>query len=180
MNFKEERISSRTVYDGKILKLEVDGVRLDDGSEAVRECVRHSGGAAVLFVSDNKVALVRQYRYLYGREIYEIPAGKIEDGEDPALAAKRELEEETGYRADCTHLADVYPSPGYTDEVIHIYLACGGEFKGQRTDEGEFLSCEFFPLEEVVAMIERGDICDAKTVVAVYKYLIKYRMTAKI
>ena len=171
MNFKEEKLSSRVVYDGKILRLEVDKVRLPDGSESVRECVRHSGGAAVLFIVENKVALVKQYRYLYGKEIYEIPAGKMEEGEDPAVAAMRECEEETGYRAQVSHLVDIYPSPGYTDEIIHIYLAECGEFAGQHTDEGEFLTCEFVPLEEVVQMIESGEICDSKTVTAIYKYL---------
>ena len=171
MKFEEKKISSRVEYDGKILKLEVDGVLLPDGTESVRECVRHSGGAAVLLIVDNKVALVRQYRYLYGKEIYEIPAGKMEEGEDPSFAAMRECGEETGYRAEVEHLVDIYPSPGYTDEVIHIYLAKNAQFIGQHTDEGEFLSCEFMPLEKVVEMIESGEICDAKTVVAVYKYL---------
>lgn len=171
MNLKEEKISSRVVYDGKILKLEVDGVRLPDGSKSARECVRHAGGAAVLLIVDGKIALVRQYRYLYGKEIYEIPAGKMEEGENPASAAMRECEEETGYRAEVKHLLDIYPSPGYTDEIIHIYLAEGGVFSGQRTDEGEFLTCGFFELKEVLEMIESGEICDAKTVAAVYKYL---------
>ncbi len=171
MNFKEEKLSSRLVYDGRILKLEVDKVRLPDGSESVRECVRHSGGAAVLFIAENKVALVKQYRYLYGKEIYEIPAGKMEEGEDPAAAAVRECEEETGYRAQVSHLVDIYPSPGYTDEIIHIYLAECGEFAGRHTDEGEFLTCEFIPLEKSVQMIESGEICDSKTVIAIYKYL---------
>lgn len=171
MSFEEKKISSRVEYDGRILKLEVDGVLLPDGTKSVRECVRHSGGAAVLFIEDNKVALVRQYRYLYGKEIYEIPAGKVEKGEDPSAAALRELEEETGYRAEVRHLLDIYPSPGYTDEVIHIYFAEGGKYVGQRTDEGEFLTCEFFPLEEVKRMVESGEICDAKTVTAIYKYL---------
>ena len=171
MNFKEEKLFSRVVYGGKILKLEVDKVRLPDGTESVRECVRHSGGAAVLLIAENKVALVKQYRYLYGKEIYEIPAGKMEEGEDPAVAAARECEEETGYRAQVKHLVDIYPSPGYTDEIIHIYLAECCEFAGQHTDEGEFLTCEFIPLEKVVQMIESGEICDAKTVTATYKYL---------
>lgn len=171
MNFKEEKLSSRVIYDGKILKLEVDKVRLPDGSESVRECVRHSGGAAVLFIVENKVALVKQYRYLYGKEIYEIPAGKMEEDEDPAVAAMRECEEETGYRAKVKHLVDIYPSPGYTDEIIHVYLAECVEFFGQHTDEGEFLTCEFVPLEKVINMIESGEICDAKTVAAIYKYL---------
>lgn len=171
MDLTEKKISSRTVYDGKILKLTVDSVELPDKKQSVRECVRHCGGAAVLLIIGGKVALVKQYRYLYGKAIYEIPAGKMEDGEDPAEAAARECEEETGYRAEVKHLLDIYPSPGYTDEVIHIYLAEKAQFVGQRTDEGEFLSCRFIPLDEVMKTVDSGKICDAKTVAALYKYL---------
>lgn len=171
MKLTETKISSKTVYDGKILKLDVDGVRLPDGREAVRECVRHHGGAAVLLVEGGKVALVKQHRYLYGKDIYEIPAGKLEAGENPAAGAARECEEETGYRAEVEKFLEIYPSPGYTDEVIHIYLAKNAQFVGQRTDDGEFLTCEFVPLEKVVEMIERAEIQDAKTVAAIYKYI---------
>lgn len=171
MSFEEKKISSRVEYDGRILKLEVDGVLLPDGTKSVRECVRHSGGAAVLFIEDNKVALVRQYRYLYGKEIYEIPAGKVEKGEDPSAAALRELEEETGYRAKkLTPLLKIYPSPGYTDEIIHIYLAEDCEKARQKLDDGEFLDVVRMPVGEVLGLIDRGEICDAKTVAAVYKY----------
>ncbi len=171
MKLTETKLSSRTVYDGKILKLEVDEVRLPDGKNAVRECVRHCGGAAVLLVKDGKVALVKQHRYLYGKDIYEIPAGKLETGEEPAVGAKRECEEETGYSAEVEKLLEIYPSPGYTDEVIHIFLAKNARFVGQHADDGEFLTCEFVPIEKVVQMIESGEICDAKTVAAMYKYL---------
>ncbi len=171
MNLTEKKLSSRSVFSGKIFSVTVDEVELPDKSKSVRECVRHNGGAAVLLVIEGKIALVKQHRYLYGKDIYEIPAGKTEAGEEPLLAAMRECEEETGYRADCRHLLDIYPSPGYTNEVIHIYTAHNARFVGQRTDEGEFLTYKFFPVEEVVAMIERGEICDAKTVAAVYKYL---------
>ncbi|MDE6691195.1 MAG: NUDIX hydrolase [Clostridia bacterium] len=171
MKLTETKLTSKRIYDGKILKLDVDEVQLPDGKRAVRECVRHCGGAAVLLVEGGKVALVKQHRYLYGKDIFEIPAGKLEEGEDPAAGAARECEEETGYRAEVIKLLEIYPSPGYTDEVIHIFLAKNAEFVGQRTDEGEFLTCEFVPLEKVVEMIESGEICDAKTVSAVYKYL---------
>lgn len=171
MNLTEKKLSSRTVYDGKILKLTVDDVQLPDGKRGVRECVRHCGGAAVLLVKDGKIALVKQHRYLYGKDICEIPAGKLEEGEDPAAGAARECEEETGYFAEVVKLLEIYPSPGYTDEVIHIYLAKNARFVGQHADDGEFLTCEFVPLEKVVKMIEMGEICDAKTVAAIYKYL---------
>lgn len=171
MDFKEEKISSKLIYDGKILSLYVDEVKLPNGKHSKRECIRHCGGACVLFIKDGKIALVKQYRYLYGKEIYEIPAGKIDKGEQPDIAAQRELKEETGYKAEVKHLLDIYPTPGYTDEIIHIYLAQGGEYVGKNLDEGEFLNCEFFTVEEVLNMIESGEICDAKTVSAVYKYL---------
>lgn len=171
MSFEEKKIASKLIYDGKILSLYVDDVTLPDGKTSKRECVRHCGGASVLFIKDGKIALVKQYRYLYGKEIYEVPAGKIDKNEDPAEAARRELREETGYLADVKHLLKIYPSPGYTDEIINIYFAEGGEYVGEKLDSGEFLNCEFFTLEEVLHKIESGEICDAKTVAAVYKYL---------
>lgn len=171
MNLTEKKLSSKTVYDGKILKLTVDEVQLPDGKQSVRECVRHCDGAAVLLVKDGKVALVKQHRYLYGKDIYELPAGKLEEGEDPETGAARECEEETGYCAEVEKLLEIYPSPGYTDEVIHIFLAKNARFVGQHADDGEFLTCEFVPLEKVVEMIESGEICDAKTVAAILKYI---------
>lgn len=172
MNFSEKKLSGKTVYDGKILKLDVDEVELSDGRKAKRECVRHHGGAAVLCVEEGSVLLVKQFRYLYGKEIYEIPAGKLEKGEDPAVAAARELEEETGYKAErLTPFLTIYPTPGYTDEIISVYLADNCKKSKQKLDEGEFLSVQLIKLDEVVKMIERGEICDGKTVAAVYKYL---------
>ena len=171
MSFTETKIDGKVIYNGKILTLTLDTVRLSDGSEAKREIVRHSGGAAVLFVEDNKVLLVRQFRYAYGREMYEIPAGMVNDGEDEKSAAARELEEETGYKAELVHLVDIYPSPGYTDEIIHIYAATNAILSSQNLDEGELLNAEFVPLEKVISMIESGEICDAKTVTAIYKFL---------
>lgn len=174
MNFEEKKIKSNPIYCGKILKLEVDEVELPDGRHSMRECVRHSGGAAVLFFKDNKIALVKQFRYAYGKEIYEIPAGKLNAGEGPAFSACRELEEETGYRAGhCIKLAEIYPTPGYTDEIIYIHYVDEANFVGQHLDEGEFLKCSFIGIDEICSMIESGEIQDAKTIVAVYKYLLK-------
>lgn len=171
MNFREKKINSKTLFRGKILTLELDEVELPNGNSAQRECVRHSGGAAVLLVKDNKVLLVRQYRYLYGKSIYEIPAGKLNEGETPAVAAARELEEETGHKAELSHLSDIYPTPGYTDEIIHIYYAERYEITTQKLDDDEFLNYSFIDIEKVLDMINRGEICDAKTIVAVYRYL---------
>lgn len=171
MQLKEEKVSSKVIYDGKILSLTVDEVSLPNGKLSKRECVRHCGGAAVLFIQGGKIALVSQYRYLYGKVVHEIPAGKVDCGETPIQAAKRELREETGYEADVKPLLEIYPSPGYTDEVISIFIAEGGKFVGNSLDEGEFLNCNFFALDDVIKMIEKGEIADAKTISAVYKYL---------
>lgn len=180
MNLTEKKLSGKTVYDGKILKLEVDEVELPDGTKSARECVRHCGGGAVLLVDGGKILLVKQFRYLYGKVIYEIPAGKLELNEDAVIGAARELEEETGYRAQLVRLLDLYPSAGYTDEVIHIFYAEKFEYVGQKPDKGEFLECEFVKLDDVIKLIERGEICDAKTVAAVYKYIAdKHRKILK-
>ena len=172
MKLEEEQISKNTFYEGKIITLELSDVKLPNGHTALREVVRHPGGAAVLFVKGGKVLMERQFRFPYNKVIWEIPAGKLGRGEDPKAAAMRELEEETGYRAEeLYHLVDIYPSPGYTDEIIHIYLAEGGEMAGQHLDDDEFINTRFVKLCEVERMIENGEICDAKTIAAVYKYL---------
>ncbi len=173
MSFKEEKTGGKTIYRGKILNLVVDDVRLPNGSAAKREIVRHAGGAAVLFINDGKVLLVKQFRYAYGKELYEIPAGMINEGEEPVAAAVRELEEETGYRAEMEPLGFIYPSPGYTDEIIHLFFAKNAIYIAQKLDDGEFLNLSFVPLERVREMIENGEISDAKTVAAVYGYLLK-------
>ena len=170
MSFFEKKIAGKRIYEGKILNLEVDEVKLPDGSVSSRECVRHHGGAAVLYVYDGKVLLVKQFRYLYGKEIY--PAGKLEKDEATQETAARELREETGYVADdMVPFLKLYPTPGYTDEVIHIYLAKNCRLDSQKLDEGEFLNVSFVKMNDVLKMIESGEICDAKTVSAIYKYL---------
>ena len=174
MGFFEEKIAGRTVFKGRILQLDVDKVRLDDGSVAERECVRHSGGAAVLLIKDGKILLVKQFRYLYGKEIYEIPAGKLNGGEEPMAGAKRELEEETGYiGGELVPLLKIYPSVGYTDEVIHVFEAKGCRPDLRKPDEGEFLDVKLIDLNVALKMIDEGEICDAKTVAAIYKYCLK-------
>lgn len=175
MSFFEKKISSRRIFDGKILKLDVDEVSLPDERSAFRECIRHSGGAAVLFLNEGKIALVKQFRYLYGEELYEIPAGKLNEGERADVSAMRELEEETGYKAEkIIPLCRIYPTPGYTDEIIHIFYAEGGSFVGQNLDDGEFLGVEFIPFEKVGEMVADGRIKDAKTIVAYYFYKDKF------
>ncbi len=177
MKLDEERLSGRTVFSGRILQLEVDAVRLPDGQPAEREVVRHPGGVGVVaLTAEDEVLLVRQFRYPYGAVVTEIPAGKRDPGEEPLCAGMRELEEETGYRAaHFEPLGVVYPSPGYTDEVIHLFLATGLQKTAAHPDEDEFLDVVRCPLERAVERVFSGDFPDAKTQVALLKVWNKRR-----
>ncbi|NLM41101.1 MAG: NUDIX hydrolase [Firmicutes bacterium] len=136
----------------------------------------HPGAAAVLVVQDGKVLLVEQYRPAAGRQMLELPAGTIDRSESPLDCARRELEEETGYSAENWEvLGHIYPTPGYTNEVLHLFCASGLTKGEQRLEEGEDIDVRWIPLEEVEAMIDRGEINDAKTIISVLKYLRKTR-----
>ena len=173
MDFNEKTIESSTLYDGKILKLKKDKVLLPNGKEAFREIVEHSGGSCVLCEKDGKILLVKQFRYAYKEELWEIPAGKINPGEDPALTAIRELEEEGGIRAESVELLyKIYPSPGYTSEIIYLYKAKGFKETKMHLDEDEFLSGKWFSVEEIKEMLKKGEIKDGKTLIALL-YLLK-------
>ncbi len=172
MNFKEKTVKKTYVYNGAILNLRRDEVVLPDGKTAFREIVEHSGGSAVLCEKDGKVLLVKQFRYPYKEEIYEIPAGKINDGENPEETAKRELKEEGGIIAKELELTFViYPTPGYTEEKIYLYKATDFVFDKQKLDDGEFLSCHWIEKEKLRKMISDGEIRDAKTLIALLKIL---------
>ncbi len=173
-SLKEQTAKRNVVFEGKIITVRCDDAYLPDGKPCKREIVEHPGGAAVLCVAEGKTVLVKQFRYAYGEEIYEIPAGKLEKGEDPAVAAKRELEEETGLIADSlTLLTVLYPSPGYTDEKIYIYEAAGVRKGESHPDGDEFLKVEYVPFTEACNMVARGEIKDAKTVCALLYYRAK-------
>lgn len=168
MQFEEKTVKKTYLFNGKILNLRRDEVVLPDGKGAIREVVEHSGGSAVLCVKDGKILLVKQFRYPYKEEVWEIPAGKINDGETPEQTAIRELEEEGGIKADrVIKMFDVYPSPGYTDEIIRIYKAEGLTKTELKLDEGEFLSGAWFTRDEVEKMIFNGAIKDGKTLIAI-------------
>ena len=164
----EKRIAGERVFDGKLLKVHRDRVRLPDGGEGVREYIRHPGACAIVpLFDDGRVLLERQFRYPHGREFIEIPAGKLEPGEPPLETAKRELLEETGYAAgEWTRLGVIHPGIAYTDEAINLFLARKLLKKKRDLDQGEFLEVVILPLAEAIAMIRDGRITDAKTVAA--------------
>ena len=168
MNLTEKTVRKNIVFEGKIIRVRCDDALLPDGRPCRREVVDHPGGASVLYVREGKVLLVRQFRYPYGEETLEIPAGKLDPGEDPAHTAARELAEETGWEpASVEHLYTIYPTPGYSAEKIYIYRARGVRAGAAHPDEGEFLTAAFYPVSDVLAMIERGEIRDTKTIIAV-------------
>lgn len=174
MDYTEKTVSKNYVYRGKILCLRNDDALTADGLPCKREIVEHSGGACVLYAENGQLLFVRQYRYAYGEEVLEIPAGKLEKGENPASAAKRELEEEAGVRVKTLYLAFVlYPTPGYTNEKIYIYRASDGERVAAHPDDGEFVSVVWKSEDEVREMMKNGEIKDAKTLVALQDYFLR-------
>ncbi len=171
MKYEEKEMNKNVVYSGKILTLRVDDVITPDGKEAKREYVEHRGGAGVLAVDeDGFVYLVRQYRYAYREELLEIPAGKLEEGEPAVLTAVRELEEETGLYGEVKEFGLLYPTPGYTNEPLYIFLATNLKKKERHLDEGEFLDVIKIPFSKAYSMVLSGEIKDAKTCYAILKY----------
>lgn len=165
-NIEEKVVSEERLFDGRVVKLSRLDVTLPDGKPAMREVIRHVGASAVVPVDENgNVTLVRQYRAALGCVLTEIPAGKLDSkGEDRLLAAKRELQEETGLTAqNWLHLTDIATTPGFCDEVISVYLATGLSLGEDHPDEDEFLNVVKMPLTELLDMAKRGEIADAKT-----------------
>lgn len=167
MNFIEKTLNSQTVYEGKIIKVLKDDVEVADGHKSFREVVKHSGGVVVLAIKENKILFVKQFRYPMKKVLLELPAGKLEYGEDPFIAAQRELEEETGYCANkWTDLGYVYTSPGYSDEKLYLYKAEDLYFTHCHPDEGEILQSIEIKTDDALKMINNGEINDAKTLCA--------------
>lgn len=168
------QISSVRLHTGKIIKLDRDTVRFPDGSIGELDMVRHPGASAIVpFLSDPRgddplILLIRQYRYAAHGYIYEIPAGRLDAGEDPRDCATRELKEETGCTARALeHLTSIFTTPGFTDEKIHIFLASGLE-KGETAHEAdEFMTLETMTLSRALEMIRAGEINDGKTIVGI-------------
>ena len=169
--FEEKTISSKEIFNGKIIRLQVDDVELPDGKTSKREIVKHPGAVAIIALNDEgKIIMVEQYRKPLERSLLEIPAGKLEPGEEPKITAERELEEETGYRADkLDYLTSFYTSPGFADEIIHIYVASGlNEIENPMIgDEDEFVELYELSLDEALQAVDEKRIYDAKTVYAV-------------
>ena len=171
MNLEEKTLDNSVVYDGKILKLVLKDVLLPNGKTAKREVVAHSGGVGVIALTkDDEILLVKQFRSPYEKTVIEIPAGKKEPGEDPLECGKRELLEETGFTAEkFIPLGELYPSPGYCGEIIHLFLATSLNKSNQNLDEDEFLTVLKIPFSEALDMVMSGEICDSKTMVAILK-----------
>lgn len=171
MDLTEKTLSQEYIFKGRILNLRVDEALLPDGTTAGREVVEHPGGVCVAALTEDDCLLfVRQFRYPYAEVLPEIPAGKRDPGETPLETGKRELKEETGYTArNYMSLGRVYPSPGYFNEVIYMYLATDLTAGAVSPDEDEFLEVEKIPLSKAVDMVMNDEITDAKTQAAVMK-----------
>ena len=171
MDYEEKTKSVKNIFDGNIIKLRVEMVELPDGKPATRELISHGGGVGVIAADENgEIFMVSQYRIAAREMMMEIPAGKIDNGEDPLECGKRELIEETGYAAEeFTYLGTYYATPGYCEEKLHLYLARKLKFVGQHLDEGEFLNVKKYKLDDLYNMVMENKINDAKTAIAILK-----------
>lgn len=171
MELTEKTLSSNKVFEGRILQITLDEVELPNGKKSKREVVNHPGGVAVAALDENNNLLfVRQFRYPYREVVLELPAGKLEKGSSPLENGKRELFEETGAEGySYISLGQVYPSPGYTSEIIHLYACKVKTIGNSNPDEGEFLNVEKIPLNTAVEMVLNNQIPDSKTQIAVLK-----------
>lgn len=175
-HLREERISGEDIYGGIFLKMKRDKIALPSGEEAVREYLTHPGAVAIVAIlDDGRVLLERQYRYPIAKACIEIPAGKLEIGEDHLLCAKRELEEETGYTArKWSYIRRIHPVISYSTELIDIYLAEDLVPGKSHLDDEEFLDVFAAPLEQLIGWVEDGEITDVKTTISAY-WLDRYR-----
>ena len=165
----EKTIKTNTIFKGKIIKLQVDEVKLPNGKVATREIIRHPGAVAIIAVTNaGKLVLVRQFRKPLEKHLYEIPAGKLDPGEDPKACAIRELQEESGYTCmSMEHVVTFSTSPGFADEILHVYFTNSLVAGARRLDEDEFLDNHEVTLDEALDLIKKEEIYDAKTVYAV-------------
>lgn len=171
MDYTETTVKQLNSYNGIITNTKVDIAKLQNGNEVYREVVEHPGGVAILPIDEaGYVYCVRQYRYPIQKHLLEIPAGKLEKGENPLVCGKRELSEETGLTAsDYTNLGKIYTSPGFCNETLYIYLARGLSYGKSHPDEDEFLDTEKVHIDELYNRVLRNEIYDSKTVIAILK-----------
>ena len=171
MDFTKTIIRTEDIYSGKVFDVKKHTVALLNGDTVTREQILHNGGVAVVAIDDDgMVFMVRQYRFGAGVETLEIPAGKLEKGEDPYEAGMRELREETGYKTDkLISLGECLPTPAYCSEKIYLYMAKDLEYCGQDLDDDEFLAVEKYPLDTLHEMILNNEITDSKTLIALLK-----------
>lgn len=172
MIYEEKTVSSEKVFEGRIIKVKVDRVEMPDGSVVTRELVEHPGGVGIVAITDkDEIILVEQYRKPLDKAIYEIPAGKLDPGEHHRTCGIRELEEETGLSAKVfDYMGFIYPSPGFTDEVTHVYLAKELTQGETHPDDDEFLDVKKVPFDTALKMVMDGEINDAKSVFGILKY----------
>lgn len=166
-NRQEERIDGDVLFEGRMLRIERDTVRLPNGLKSSREVVRHPGAVGIIAVEDQKVLLVRQFRYAIAQETLEIPAGKLDPQESPLDCAVRELREETGYRGTMEHLSTFYTTPGFTDEIMHLFLARDLVWDPLTPDDDEFIGVERISWEEAVRCAQKNMFNDAKTILGI-------------
>ncbi len=166
---EETAIGTERIFEGKMINLRVDTVRLPNGETATREVIEHPGAVAVIALTDkDELLMVRQYRHPTGEILLEIPAGKRDRGESPLVCARRELEEETGYGAEQWEpLFSYYSTPGFSDELLYILKASGLKQGQAHTDEEEFIEVVTVPVDEALCMVSRGEIRDAKTIIGI-------------
>jgi len=171
MDFFEEQLETKTLFEGMIVKVRRDVVKLQNGHKAPREVVEHPGGVGIVPVTkDNKVLMVRQYRYPMEEELIEIPAGKLGAGEDPLECAVRELSEETGCTAgNMIDMGATYPSPGFCRETLYLYLALDLQQGEMHLDENELLSVEAIGIDELIDKIMANELPDAKSIIGIMK-----------
>jgi ADP-ribose pyrophosphatase len=170
----EERIGGEVLFKGRMLRVERDTVLLPNGLQTSREVVRHPGAVAIIALQDQQLLLVRQYRYAIAQETLEIPAGKIDHLEPPHVCAVRELREETGYRGTMEHISTFYTTPGFTDEVMHLFLARDLVWDPLAPDDDEFIGVERIPWEEAVQRALQNGFNDGKTILGIL--LVKDRI----
>lgn len=166
---EERTIERKIVFEGRVLKLKVDTVELPNGQQTTREVVVHPGAVAVVALTEaDEVLLIKQYRYPVGKVIWEIPAGKLEREENPLTCAQRELAEETGHgAAQWTHLSTFFTTPGFSDEIMHLFLARELFTDKKTADDDEFIELYTIPLAEALRMIAAGEIEDLKTIAGI-------------